>query len=509
MSFIKKELEKRTYQANIFDSSKDKNSLIVIPTGLGKTMISIMLIDHRLSEYPDSKALFVAPTKPLINQHYRTFDEFVSLPLGTISGSVSKEKRKEIYDNSRVIFATPQTIENDLKNGVLDLGGFSILIVDEAHHAIGNYSYVRIADSFSHASKHPNIVALTASPASDHEKIMSICRNLNISNIEIRSEDDPDVKPYVKTKLVEERRIDLQPELRSLVDATKLVLDSCINSLKQSGFFKDTQASRINRMSVLLLQKKLQAQMIRGGRSFYTIRGIIATAKILKIYHAINLVSTQSLRAFEAFLEKIIKHAKSKTDKELAKDPAVIQLYERSKTMLDDGVEHPKLSLLKSILESELKGAGRAIVFTQYRDTADIIEKLLRSCPDIRAVKFIGQGKQGLTQKEQIEIVKDFEAGVYNALISTSVSEEGISIKGVDLAVFYETIPSGIRSIQRRGRVGRFNVGKVYVLITNDTNDEGYYWISKRKEKRMKNIVKNIRDNPILIKNDGTLKPFT
>ncbi len=509
MNFIKRDLERRKYQLSIVDSAKDKNSLIVIPTGLGKTMISIMLIDYRLSEYPDSKALFVAPTKPLINQHFRTFDEFVSLPLGIVSGSVSKEKRKKVYDESRVVFATPQTIENDLKNEVLNLEDFSILIVDEAHHAIGNYSYVRIADSFLHTSKHPNIIALTASPASDHDKIITICRNLNISNVEIRGEDDPDVKPYIKAKLVEELRVDLQPELRALTESAKKVLDSYISSLKQSGFFKDTLNSRINRMSVLLLQKKLQGQMIRGGRSFYTIRGIIATAKILKIYHAINLISTQSLRAFEAFLEKIIKQGKSKTDKEIGKDPEIIQLYEKSKSLLSDGIEHPKLSLLKNILESQLKGSERAIVFTQYRDTADVIEKMLGSCPNVHAVKFIGQGKKGLTQKEQIATVRDFEAGVYNALISTSVSEEGISIKGVDLAVFYETIPSGIRSIQRRGRVGRFNVGRVYVLITNDTNDEGYYWISKRKEKRMKNIVQKIKENPSLIKNDGTLKPFT
>jgi Fanconi anemia group M protein len=108
-----------------------------------------------------------------------------------------------------------------------------------------------------------------------------------------------------------------------------------------------------------------------------------------------------------------------------------------------------------------------------------------------------------------LEIIRKFEEGTINVLISTSVSEEGISIKGVDTAVFYETVSSAIRMIQRKGRVGRFDVGKIYLLIAEDTNDEGYFWLSKRREKAMRKIVSKIKDNPSMITNDGTLRPFT
>ncbi len=84
-----------------------------------------------------------------------------------------------------------------------------------------------------------------------------------------------------------------------------------------------------------------------------------------------------------------------------------------------------------------------------------------------------------------------------------------MSIKGADIAVFYETIPSAIRSIQRKGRVGRYNTGKIYILIVKGTSDQSYYWVSLQRERRMRKIIKKIQGNPDSLKYDGTLGPFT
>jgi len=114
-------------------------------------------------------------------------------------------------------------------------------------------------------------------------------------------------------------------------------------------------------------------------------------------------------------------------------------------------------------------------------------------------VRFIGQaGKgedKGLTQKEQTEIIKKFKEGEYNVLIATSVAEEGLDIPSTDLVVFYEPIPSEIRTIQRRGRTGRKMPGKVIFLITKGTPDEGYYWSARRKEKQMRNELEVLRSS--------------
>ncbi|MCL5976094.1 MAG: hypothetical protein M1580_00660, partial [Candidatus Parvarchaeota archaeon] len=273
------------------------------------------------------------------------------------------------------------------------------------------------------------------------------------------------------------------------------------------GLLKNVQKARINRVTILMLQKSLQRQMFSGKRTYYLIRGIILTSKILKLYHAYNLLSTQSLVAFLNFLEKI-QNGKAKTDKDLSSNKRFIEIKEKTQELLDSGMEHPKLRQLQIIFTNHFNESKKAIVFAQYRDTVDVIYNSISMIPGVRPIKFIGQGKGGLSQKEQVNIIQDFESGVYNVLVSTSVSEEGMSIKGVDLAVFYETIPSAIRNIQRRGRVGRFSAGRIFILITIGTNDEGYYWISKRREKSMKKIIKNIKENPDTIKQDGTLHPF-
>jgi Fanconi anemia group M protein len=507
--FIRRDkIEEREYQKNIFESAKDTNTLVVLPTGLGKTVISVLILDYRLSKYKGSKALFVAPTKPLVNQHYKTFSNLMTIDINTISGEVLKSERKNIYETSQLVIATPQTIENDMEDSLIDFSDFSLLVVDEAHHTIGNYAYVKIAKEFIKNSKYPLIIGLSASPASDQEKINLVCRNLGISKVEIRGEDDPDVSKYVKTKTVEEVRLVLPKEIMELTNRLRLFIQEQIAALQNVGLMKDAAMSKINRRTILMLQKSLQRRMFSGNKNFYTIRGIIITSKLLKLYHALGLLSTQSLAGFRNFLEKIIEEGTSKTDKELANSQEVKWLEERATKLLEDGVEHPKLAAMARILSESFRPDQKAIIFTQYRDTVDIIYKYLESIKGLRPVRFIGQGNGGLKQKEQISIIKDFEAGVYNILVSTSVSEEGISIKGADLAIFYETIPSGIRSIQRRGRVGRFNAGKIFILITEGTTDEGYYWLSKRKESRMKKLIKKIKDNPDSLKNDGTLGSF-
>lgn len=58
--------------------------------------------------------------------------------------------------------------------------------------------------------------------------------------------------------------------------------------------------------------------------------------------------------------------------------------------------------------------------------------------------------------------------------------------------IFYESIPSAIRVIQRRGRTARMNKGKLIMLITKGTRDEAFYYISKSREKKMHTSIEQI-----------------
>jgi Fanconi anemia group M protein len=158
----------------------------------------------------------------------------------------------------------------------------------------------------------------------------------------------------------------------------------------------------------------------------------------------------------------------------------------------------PKQEALKQIIQETKRGI-KIIVFTQYRDTAREIVKNINEIEGVRAVRFVGQmtkeGDAGLSQKEQLKILDGFIGGEFNVLVATQVAEEGLDIPSVDLVVFYEPVPSEIRAIQRRGRTGRKRAGKVVVLMTKDTRDEGIYWSSAFKERRMKKSLRQIKDS--------------
>src|SRR3989344_8995278 len=205
--FVKHELikpetvESRLYQEVLAARVIDKgNSLVVAPTALGKTIVAAMVSAKRLKDFPEKKVLIVSPTKPLAVQHQKSFQKVMNLKeneIQLLTGSVQKSKREALWNNAKIISATPQAIENDLMQAKISFKEVSLLVFDEAHRAIGDYAYVFLAQQYMKQALQPLILALTASPGGEEEKIKDVCRNLFIENVEIKTEHDEDVSPYV------------------------------------------------------------------------------------------------------------------------------------------------------------------------------------------------------------------------------------------------------------------------------------------------------------------------
>jgi ERCC4-related helicase len=196
----KNTIERRKYQESIVASAVTGNTLAVLPTGLGKTSIAAMVSAHRLNNYK-GKILFLAPTRPLVEQHRKSFEKFLKTEVEdfqVVTGEDSPENRGMLYKRGNIIFSTPQTVKNDLKKRVLDLKEFCLLIVDEAHRAVGNYAYPYVAKVYMIQAINPLILALTASPGAYRTKINEVKNKLYIKNVEIKSRDDEDVKPYIQ-----------------------------------------------------------------------------------------------------------------------------------------------------------------------------------------------------------------------------------------------------------------------------------------------------------------------
>lgn len=492
-------VEFRGFQANLARIAYEKNALIVLPTGMGKTVVALLTIADAFKAGA-GRILLLAPTKPLVEQHATFFGEALAKQeVHCLTGHIAPAKREALYAENGLICATPQVISNDAITGRLELATFDWIIFDECHRAVGEYPYTFIGRNARKDNPKIRTMGLTASPGHDRRKIDEVRDNLHLRHVEIRTPHDPDVAPYVNETETIWETLPLPANMARVSQRLQTALATRVRALKAQGSLK-SGGSRPSRTALLEAGRKLQA-MVKGRDPGPDVYGALShQAQAMKIMHALELAETQGSDAFRAFVDKMREEAKapkaSKATRVLAEDPEIVEAYNIAKF---DTQDNPKLGRTATLVSEALENKGRVIVFASYRSTVEIIADHLKELPGAKPVVFVGQGnrngRQGLTQKQQKELLQQFRDGEFNVLCATSVAEEGLDIPATDLVVFYEPIPSEIRSIQRRGRTGRHGTGKVVVLMTKGTGDEAAHWSSKRKEQAMVQELHSLRAN--------------
>jgi ERCC4-related helicase len=481
----------RLYQQTILGTAANKNTLVVLPTGLGKTALAFLLTAQRLHNYPNSKILMLSPTKPLCEQHVETFKKHMEIDPEKIvlfTGSVTPAKRGEFWKDAKIIVSTPQGLENDVINKRVKLEEVSLLIFDECHHATKDYAYVWVAQQYDKVSRFPRILGLTASPGSDLEKIREVCQNLFIEKVEVRTEKDPDVKPYVQDVKVNWIKVPFPEEFKKVQEYLRDCKKSKLIEAQNYGYCKDPA---MRKGELLQLQGDLQRQISQGLRDFEVLRSVSLIAESLKVEHGLELLESQGIKQTHTYLKKIqdeSRTSKVKAVQNLVQDINFKSALYLAGELLERDIEHPKMLKLRGLIQEEIDNPNfKLIIFTQFRDSAEEVSKVLGRM-NVNCQIFFGQAKKngvGFSQKQQKEILDKFRVGEFNVLIATSVAEEGLDIPKVDKVIFYEPVPSAIRSIQRRGRTGRLERGEVTILVTSGTRDDAYRWSAHHKEKRM------------------------
>jgi len=470
-----------------------------------------MLAIYKLSEGPNSKIIFLAPTKPLVNQHYKSFLDLTVIPeeeLKAITGTTTPDKREEIWKDLRIAFMTPQVLQNDIISNLYSLKDVSLIIFDECHRTIGDYAYCFIAKKYIESSKNPQILGLTASPGSTEGKINEIIKNLFIDHVEIRTEQDSDVKPYVYKVDNDWIKVKLPSEFMDIKKIITEKLRATYKWLKQQELLNSSDVTKVTRKDLLALDKVINGKISTSRtdeEKFQLFNAKKLVANAIRLSHMDELIETQGVSALDDYMKKNIKKIKQNTAnkslKELFRDSSIKRVLELIEANKLKGIVHPKLEKLAEVLHNQIiqNGDSRILVFCHFRDSVNNIVKYIERDKVIKVHKFVGQATRssdkGLTQKEQIQLLEDFKEGTYNTLIATSVGEEGLDIAECDLVIFYDIVPSAVRSIQRRGRTGRKKEGKVLILMAEGTRDEGYYWAEKGKERVMKKSLKTMKEN--------------
>jgi Fanconi anemia group M protein len=348
-------------------------------------------------------------------------------------------------------------------------------------------------------SKNPLILALTASPGGSYERIEEICKNLFIKAVEIRTEFDKDVKTYVKPIKAEWIYVELPEEFKKVKELIEKVLKEDLNWLIEHNFL---ERRKVTRKELLTLQQRISARYVEGSKNYSLIWAMIKSAEAIKLEHALELLETQGIPFVYEYFEKMMK-SKKRTDMQIVRKPEIKEALRIIEKLNREKVNHPKLQKLLYIIKDLLKNPKvKIIIFANYRSTVDTIKELL-SREGINAEILIGQAKKGgkrMSQEEQVNTIKNFSEGKFNILVGTSISEEGLDIPFADYAIFYEAVPSEIRVVQRRGRVGRQKIGKVIFLLTKGTRDEAYYWAAFQKERKMKGILYDMKEKKRLEK---------
>ena len=490
-------LERRLYQLQLAGTAQEADTLVCLPTGLGKTTVSLLVTAERLDEV-GGKALMLAPTKPLVQQHAEFYREALQIPddeIVVFTGEVSPDDRAEFWESATIVIATPQVVENDLVGNRISLADVTHLTFDECHRATGDYAYVYIAERYHADARDPLVTGMSASPGGDEEEILTVCENLGLTEVEVMTEDDADVAEFTHDTDVQWERVDLPEEILEIRDLLNEVITERLEDLKELGVTKATSPD--------LSQKKLngmraELQKLINNDQSEGYQGMSTHAEIMKLRRAVELVETQSVESVRRYFERQREDARSsgasKASQRMVSDPRVRRAMRKTEKF--DGL-HPKFSQARILLAQTL-GIGdgeRVIVFTESRDTAEALTEFLGQSFETR--KFVGQGDKqgsdGMTQTEQQERLDQFRNGEFEVLVSTSVAEEGLDVPEVDLVLFYEPVPTAIRSIQRKGRTGRQAEGKVVVLLANDTRDEAFFWIARRREQEMEDELRKLK----------------
>ncbi len=489
-------VELREYQKAIYEESLSQNTLVVLPTGLGKTVIIAYLVAHYLQARSEKLILVATPTKPLVHQTVQRLQEFIDYPselMVGVSGSITPVKRSKLYEQARVIVGTPQTLNNDLLSGRIDPHSVIFLAIDEAHRATGNYAYVGIIQQLP---RHVHVVGFTATPGNTKEQVLEVVNNLRAEHVIAKDEMDPDVRPYVTLHRPERVFVDLPSEYRQalkLIEGYQKDLITTMQEIIEEHELEDVVIQEYLKQSVGTRKTALQLHhhvisLMRDQPEWGNL--LTSTANLLRVAHLQDLIETQGLPQAASWLEMQQKKSRSKALQEFFEHPAILQLIH---ILQEKASPHPKLQRLKKLIESHLiPSESKIMVFSNYRDTVEFLHDELKAS-GYNVAKFIGQSskneQKGMSQKEQVSILEEFKSGSIDVLVSTSVGEEGLDVGNCDLVVFYDSVPSVVRSIQRSGR-GRKKRSRVVHLIAKGTRDVGMYYSTKNKNKKIKLFLK-------------------
>ena len=507
----------RDYQYSIAAKGLYHNLLVALPTGLGKTFIAATVMLNWFRWTRKAQIIFVAPTKPLVAQQVIACSEIVGIPRAAttmLTGNIPPETRADEWLKKRVFFMTPQTLVNDLKYGRCDPKNVVLLVVDEAHRATGNYAYVETVKFLQRFNTSFRVLALTATPGASIETVQEVIDGLLISRIEIRTEESLDIRQYVHSRKVDIVPFDNSDEMAMLMGLFSRSLQPILDKLSGLNAYWSKDPMTLTPYGCTQARGTWM-QSDAGRKAGFGLKGMVNTifSLLASLSHGTELLKYHGIGPFFQKMLTCRDEVKasgnkgSKYKKQIVDSEPFQQMMTRIQSWVNnpDFVGHPKLEYLQNRVMNHFLDAGdgqgetdpsrtRIMVFVHFRDSAEeIVRVLKRNEPIVRPHVFVGQAdsknSDGMDQATQLAVIKQFQDGIYNTLVATSVGEEGLDIGQVDLIVCYDASSSPIRMLQRMGRTGRKRAGNIVLTLMRGKEENSFVKAKDNYEKMQGEIA--------------------
>ena len=468
----------REYQTTCYIESLQRDLVIVLPTGSGKTLIASMVTGKMKQLNPSHMVLFIVDRIPLVFQQGESLMLDTHLKVCCLCSETRTEYmlrrlREGHYD---VLVSTAGAILNLIDCNELSIYGFSLVVLDECHHATGQHDYVRILQETRTCGGgyKPRIIGLTASPLSAKNDLSTTVKLLNafkqlFSNAPICH--NIDLAGYTfANQMVEVFTV-----------SNDCAFDSYIRELLNEMYRLADQINHIRGENIIRKEAWDEPHcMLRLKRS---------CAVVNRLFDKNLSESVQIMKCYTSALEIAELVGASYANNVLAETPLAGKIHSNS------SIISPRLNQLLTILKGYPK-TSKIIIFVHTRQAGEILTRILQENYEIShrfsPLKIFGHGGVlGMSwDEEQSEIIQKFRSGSCNLLVSTSVLEEGLDVPACDVVIRFDGIKSLISFAQSKGRARKLDNSK-FVLILSDKQQQTYEEI-KRREIILKQALRRI-----------------
>ncbi|KAE8693513.1 DEAD/DEAH box RNA helicase family protein, putative isoform 2 [Hibiscus syriacus] len=312
--------------------------------------------------YP-GKIVFAAPSRPLVMQQIEACHNIVGISQEwtiDMTGQICPTKRAIFWKTKRVFFVTPQVLEKDIQSGTCLSKYIVCLVIDEAHRALGNYSYCVAVRELMSMPVQLRILALTATPGSKQPTIHQIINNICISTLEYRDEHDHDVSPYVHNRKIELIEVPLGQDALEVNNKLLEVIRPYVARLHANGLIQNRDYQTLSPIDLLNSRDKFR-QVPPPDLPHIKYGEVEAYfAVLITLYHIRKLLSSHGIRpAYEMLEEKLrqgvyvgnlFSDNYRPFSRTLSKNEDIMNAKLLMQRSLSHGAPSPKLSKLLEVL---------------------------------------------------------------------------------------------------------------------------------------------------------------